>query len=34
MKQEKQPRCYIVASPNGADKTTFELNDFQPCREF
>jgi len=25
MKQEKQPRCYVVAGPNGAGKTTFAL---------
>ena len=37
MKNERQPRCYIVAGPNGAGKTTFALT-YLPlmvsCRDF
>lgn len=37
MKQEKHPRCYVVAGPNGAGKTTFALK-YLPwiasCRDF
>ena len=37
MKQEKHPRCYVIAGPNGAGKTTFALK-YLPfiasCRDF
>ena len=37
MKQEKHPRCYVVAGPNGAGKTTFALKylpSIASCHDF